>query len=113
MFEVRLPAPVDDTDLVKPNPLTLVAALDKEGRLKLNGEGMGTIGDSENLEARLKEVFAEREINGVFREDSNEIEKTIFLKVAKSNKYGDFIKLVQAVRGAGAHPIGIQIDEIN
>ena len=115
MFEVRLPAPLDETSSaeVKPNPLTLVAALDKEGRLKLNGEGMGTIGDSKNLETKLSEVFNERENNGVFREGTNEIEKTIFVKVSKSSKYRDFIKLVQAVRAAGARPIGIQIDEIN
>ena len=61
----------------------------------------------------LVQVFKDREYNGVFREGTNEIEKTVFLKVSKSSKYGDFIKLVEAVKVAGTEPIGIQIDDLN
>jgi len=61
----------------------------------------------------LTEVFKDREVRGVLREGTNEVEKTVFLKVSKSSKYGDFIKLVEAVRGAGAEPVGIQIDDLN
>ena len=115
MFDVRLPASLDQTDGAssKPNPLTLVAMLEIDGKLKLNNEDMGTISDSKKLETLLASVFKEREYNGVFREGTNEIEKTVFLEVSKSSKYGDLIKLVQAVKVTGAEPIGIQIDDIN
>jgi biopolymer transport protein ExbD len=113
-FEVKLPEPPTDkiNVMVKPNPLTLVATLDKDGKLKLNNEGMGIISDSEKFVNRLKQVFKDREYAGVFREGTNEVEKTIFLKVSESSKYGDFIKLVDAVKIAGAQPIGIQIDDV-
>jgi biopolymer transport protein ExbD len=116
MFEVKLPAnPANKTnEVVKPNPsVLLVALLEKDGKLTLNREDTGTISDTKKLENKLSEIFKQRENYGVFRVGSNEVEKTVFLKVSKSSKYGDFIKLVEAVKGAGAQPIGIQIDDLN
>jgi len=114
-FEVKLPLEPTKkaNEMVRPNPLTLVAILERDGKLMLNREDMGTISDTKKLENMLVEVFKEREYNGVFREGTNEVEKTVFLKISKSSKYGDFIKLVEAVKGAGTQPIGIQIDDIN
>lgn len=113
-FEVRLPQPTDKTtEAVRPNPLTLVVMLDKDGILMLNREDTGRISETELLKNKLDRIFKERESNGVFREETNEVEKTVFLKVSKSGKYGDFIKLVEAVKGARAEPIGIQIEEVN
>ncbi|MEP6789467.1 MAG: biopolymer transporter ExbD, partial [Acidobacteriota bacterium] len=117
MFEVRLPEPLDKTvgvssKPVRRNPLILIAMLENDGKLKLNNEDMGTITDSKKLENRLRQVFMDRENNGVFREGTNEIEKTIFLKAPKSSKYGDFIKLVEVVKLTGAQPIAIQFDDV-
>jgi biopolymer transport protein ExbD len=113
-FSVKLPAPIDKANkVVRPNPLTLVAMLETDGRLTLNNEDTGMISDRKRLENKLTEVFKDREARGVLREGTNEVEKTVFLKVSKSSKYGDFIKLVEAVRGAGAEPVGIQIDDLN
>jgi biopolymer transport protein ExbD len=112
-FEVRLPGMPDNTRSVRPNPLMLVAALDQGGKLKLNNEALGTVSDPQGLKDRLADVFKQRENNGVFREGTNEVEKTVFLKVSGSPKYGDFIKLVDAVKTAGAEPIGIQIDDVD
>ncbi|HEY0460839.1 MAG TPA: biopolymer transporter ExbD [Pyrinomonadaceae bacterium] len=113
-LEVKLPAPIDETDEpARPNPLTLAAMLKSDGTLTLNNEEMGTISAPEKLENKLVEVFKQREANGIFREGTNEVEKTVFLKVSKSSKYGDFIKLVEAVRGAGTEPVGIQFDDLN
>jgi biopolymer transport protein ExbD len=113
-FEVHLPQPPTDQDvMVRPNPLILVASLGKDGRLTLDSEDMGTLSDTDKLVDRLSEVFKERENNGVFREETNEIEKTVFIKAPRSSKYGEFIKLVDAVKLSGAHPIVIQIDDVN
>jgi len=112
-FQVKLPMPMDKAILVRPNPLVLVAAFGEDGRLRLNSEEIGTMSDHKKLDDRLREVFKERENNGVFREGTNEVEKTVYLKVPKSAKYGDFIKLVEVVKGSGAEPIGIQIDDVS
>lgn len=112
-FEVRLQERIDPGVISKPNPFTLVAAVDKDGKLLLNNEPKGTMPDASRIETTLKNIFKDREDNGIFREGTNEVEKTIHIKASKSTKYGDFIKLVEAVKAARAEPIGIQIDDVN
>lgn len=113
-FEVKLPLPMTNTnEPVRPNPLTLVAMLENDGRLMLNREDMGTISDTSSLEEKLTEVFKQRENYGVFRVGTNEVEKTVYVKVSKSVKYADFIKLVEAVTIAGAQPVGVQLNDLN
>ncbi len=112
-FEVRLQERIDASVVRRPNPLTLVATLETDGSVRLNNEDTGTVTDSKKLETLLNRVFKDRENNGVFREGTNEIEKAVFLKVSRSSKYGDFIKLVEAVKVSGAWPIGIQIDDVS
>lgn len=109
-FDVKLPSLPDKNEKLKPNPNVLIVFLDKDEKLKLNVDEMGTISSPERLSKRLFAIFKERENNGVFREGTNEVEKTVSLSVFKSGKYGDFIKLVEAVKAAGAEPIEIQLD---
>lgn len=114
-FEAKVPAePKDEQDVnVKPNPLTLVVAINKETKgITLNNENFGDVSDTENLRNKLTEIFKERENNGVFREGTNEVEKTIFLKSPKSVRYGDVVKVIDAAKAAGASPIGLQIDDL-
>lgn len=114
-FEAKVPAePKDQQDVnVKPNPLTLVVAINKETKgITLNNETFGDVSDTEKLSNKLKEIFKERENNGVFREGTNEVEKTIFLKSPKSVRYGDVVKVIDAAKAAGASPIGLQIDDL-
>ena len=111
MLGVKLPEPPKiSSEPLRPNPNTLIAMLEADGGLRLNNEESGTVSDAGRLENRLTEIFKDRESRGVFREGTNEIEKTVFLKVSKSVKYGEFIKLAEAVKGAGAEPIAVQID---
>ncbi len=114
-FEAKVPAePKDEQNVnVKPNPLTLVIAISKETKaISLNNEPFGDVSDPEKLANRLREIFKERENNGVFREGTNEVEKTIFLKSPKSVRYGDVVKVIDAAKAAGASPIGLQIDDL-
>jgi len=114
-FEAKVPAepkPEDQNVLLKPNPNTLIVFLDKEGKLKLNQDDMGNIADSSGLTNKLTEVFNIRESTGVFREGTNEIEKTVFIKSPRSVKYGEVAKVVDAVKSAGAQPVGLQVDDL-
>lgn len=114
-FEAKVPAePKDQQDVnVKPNPLTLVVAINKETKgITLNNENFGDVSDTEKLRSKLAEIFKERENNGVFREGTNEVEKTIFLKSPKSVRYGDVVKVIDAAKAAGASPIGLQVDDL-
>ncbi|MBL8181398.1 MAG: biopolymer transporter ExbD [Blastocatellia bacterium] len=114
-FEAKVPAePKDEVNVnVKPNPLTLVVAIANDGSVSLNNERLGDVTDTSKLKDRLTEVFKTREEGGVLREGTNEVEKTIFLKSPKSAKYGDVVKVIDAAKGAGASPIGLQVDDLS
>lgn len=114
-FEAKVPAePKDQQNLdVKPNPLTLVVSINRETRgLMLNNDATGTIDDPTALTARLSAIFEERAANGVYREGTNEVEKTIFIKSPTLAKYGDVVKVIDAAKMAGASPIGLQVDDL-
>ena len=114
-FEAKVPAepkPEDKLTPPRPNPLTLVIAIDKSGGMKLNTDDMGDVTDTSGLTTRLSQVFKDRESQGAFREGTNEIEKTVFVKAPRSIKYGDVVKVIDGAKMAGAEPIGLQIDDL-
>lgn len=114
-FEAKVPAePKEEQQVnVQPNPYTLVVAINKSNMgLTLNNESFGDVSDTDNLTTKLKAVFKERQDKGVLREGTNEVEKTVFIKSPRSVKYGDVVKVIDAVKTAGAQPIGLQIDDL-
>jgi biopolymer transport protein ExbD len=98
--------------MLKQNPNTLIIFVSKDGKLRVNTEDVGDISDTAPLTANLTEKFSFREKNGVLREGSNEVEKTVFVKSPKTVRYGDVVKAIDAAKMAGADPIGLQIDDL-
>ena len=103
------------------NPYTLIVTIAPDHSLSLNErEHLGAIGDTGILATRLAEVFAQREKSHAFRQninlsalpESEWVEKTVFIKAPRSIKYGDVVKVLDDVKGAGANPIGFQIDDL-
>src|SRR5580765_1701600 len=94
-FEAKVPAePKDEQQVnVKPNPLTLVVGINRDSKaVTLNNDPFGDVSDPEKLTNKLREIFKEREANGAFREGTNEVEKTLFVKAPKLVKYGEVVK---------------------
>ncbi len=114
-FEAKVPAEPKDqpTADVKPNPLTLVVAINKDTKVvTLNNEPFGDVSDTQKLSEKLREIFTDRATNGVLRDGTNEVERTLFIKSPKSVKYGEVVKVIDAVKSVGASPIGLQIDDL-
>lgn len=115
-FEAKVPAepkPEDQT-VAKPNPLTLVIGINKsDNTITLNNEPQGDLTDTSALFNKLSQTFKDRENNGVFREGTNEVEKTVFIKSPRSVRYGSVVKVIDAAKSAGAQPIGLQIDDLS
>jgi biopolymer transport protein ExbD len=115
-FQAQVPAepkPEDQQSKPKPNPLTLVVSITgPEKKIKLNQDEMGDVTDTSALANRLSQVFKDRESGGVFKEGTNEVEKTVFIKAPRLVKYGEVVKVIDAVKGSGATPIGLQIDDL-
>jgi biopolymer transport protein ExbD len=113
VLEIVLPpAPSKEADqILKPNP-TLLVVYDADGdKIKLNTEDAVSISDLTPLKTKLRDVFKDREKTGVFAEGTNEVEKSVFIRFSKLNKYGNIVKVVDALRAAGAQPIKWDIDE--
>jgi len=106
------PEPKELPDVeVKPNPLTLIVELDENGSLTLNNESKGSLNDTSLLRNSLVQIFKAREDNGVFREGTNLIETTTSMRAVGSAKFGDVVKIVDALKQAGASPVGLLIDD--
>lgn len=115
-FEAKVPSEPKDVvqQQAKPNPLTLVIAINRDTKaITLNNEPFGDVTDPTKLQDKLRATFAEREKNGVIRDGTNEVEKTIFIKAPKSVRYGDVVKVIDAAKSVGASPIGLQIDDLS
>lgn len=115
-FEAKVPAepkPEEKDAIVKPNPLTLVIAINNTDKsVTLNNEKFGDVTNTEDLTNKLNQVFTDRTNNGTFREGTNEVEKTVFVKAPRSAKYGEVVRVIDAAKTAGAQPIGLQIDDL-
>ena len=105
----------------KPNPLALIVTIDKDWQVYLNREeNLGSSDDSAKLTARLNGIFEERITKRIYKENlqnlngsaESRIEKTVFIKAPRSIEYGTVVKVIDSVKGAGAEPIGLQIDDL-
>lgn len=123
-FKTRVPAEErQHPPNIQPNIKTLAVIIDKDLSLTLNNEtGLGTVGDSALLVARLKQVFDERIANGDVSDSfadapdrpvKDRIERTVFIKAPRSLDYGSVARVVDAVKLAGAFPISLQIDRLD
>ena len=121
-FKAMIPEPPTDIP-APPNPLTLVVTIDKDLRLKLNGlsEDLGSVDETSRLGDALVRLFQKRRDAGTYRGDvvslmdlplEERVVKTVFIKAPRSIKYGAVARVIDGVKGAGAQPIGLQIDDL-
>ncbi|HET7285998.1 MAG TPA: biopolymer transporter ExbD [Pyrinomonadaceae bacterium] len=121
-FETKLPTPPQNTGNVDPNPLTLVVSIQPDRTLMLNAlTDMGTVDDMTPLSSKLRDVFRERRENHVYRADMisrfdlserERIEKTVFIKAPRNIPYGEVTRVIDGLKGIGAAPIGLQLDDL-
>jgi biopolymer transport protein ExbD len=85
-------APVPPSDLLMVDVKMSGAGLDQQ--VELNTKPMDLI----TLGTTLKDLLEQRP------------DKTVFIKAPKKKAYGDIVTVIDVVKGAGAVPIGLQID---
>ena len=96
----------DCSPVPRPDPLILVASLDKNKKLHLNMEDYD-LENTSSFEKTLSQILKEREMNPVFDQEGTQIENRIFIKIDASVEYGDLVKIIDALNRAGADPIYI------
>ncbi|HSK73042.1 MAG TPA: biopolymer transporter ExbD [Pyrinomonadaceae bacterium] len=110
-FKTKIPQ--EPTQKGDPNPLTLIVSINSDKTLRLNTDNnLGTVSQPQKLIEHLSTKIRERTENGVFDESGKEIVKTVFIKAPRILPYGEVVKVVDAVKIAGAEPISLQIDDL-
>lgn len=123
-FRAEIPTqrdPNEDVSQLKPNPLTLVVSISTDLQIKLNQESMGSVNDPSPLAAKLQQTFQQRKEQRAYKvgmetatniSEDLRIEKTVFVKAPRALKYGEVVKVIDAIKGAGANPVGLQVDDL-
>lgn len=107
----------------EPHPHTLIVTLNSDATIKFNTEdNVASADDPQKLIERLTDVFRQRSENRVYAPDlefrndltdEQKIQKTVFIKAPRATDYGTVVKVIDAVKIAGASPISLQIDDLN
>jgi biopolymer transport protein ExbD len=99
----------------------LVVSIASDLSIKLNQDNMGSVNDTAPLAQRLAGVFQQRKDQRAYKvgmetaanvTEEDRIEKTVFVKAPRALKYGDVVKVIDAIKGAGANPVGLQVDDL-
>jgi biopolymer transport protein ExbD len=122
-FKAQLPAQRDPDPRLRAHDRTLVVTIEPDRSLRLNAlTDMGSVDDPSKLSSRLSSLFAERTANRAYRDDmisrfdvpeADRIERTVFIKAPRFLAYGEVTKVIDALKGAGANPVGLQLDNLN
>jgi biopolymer transport protein ExbD len=123
-FKADIPTQRDPNEQIqnlKPNPLTLVVSITPDLQVKLNQDAMGSVNDTTTLAAKLQQTFQQRKEQHAYKvgmetatnvSEDQRIEKTVFVKAPRALHYGDVVKVIDAIKGAGANPVGLQVDDL-
>jgi biopolymer transport protein ExbD len=100
-FETKIPEKPPDTvdPNIQPDPSLLVVTVSKDRKIELNTQPLSP----EELGTRLKEELDKRPAD----------RRTLFIKAPKEINYGFVVNIIDIVKGAGAQPIGLQIDYLD
>lgn len=125
-FKVQIPEPLTrqpDQPPPAPDLLNLVVSIKEDGTLELNKTGnVGTVNETGKLSAELARIFHARLENHAYRwemvsrpdlPEEARIQKTVFIKAPRSIAYGDVVKVLDGIKGAGAEPVGLQVDGLD
>ncbi len=123
-FKALVPQPPGRAG-VHVSPLTLTVSVEQDLSVKLimgaDVVAEGTVGEAGGVAARLASEWRERKLGGVWKSElaartdlppDERIERTVFVRAPRSVRYGEVARVIDGIKGAGAHPIGLQIDEL-
>jgi biopolymer transport protein ExbD len=120
-FDAKVPSEPDKDQIIDANINMLVVTINRDLSLKLNGlSDLGTTSDPSKLSAKLVSVFQERKTNRVYDtslsanlSEDERVLRTVFIKAPRSVHYGEIAKVIDSLKGAGASPVGLQIDDLD
>ena len=104
---------------------TITVAVERDLSMKLlMGKTVvaeGSVRDAGEVAARLASEWRERKLRGEWKAElaarsdlapDDRVERTVFVRAPRSIRYGEVARVIDAVKGAGAQPVGLQTDEL-
>src|ERR671927_1615076 len=115
--------PEDERALMSDKTLVVSVEPDLSLRLLMGKEVVaeGTVGEAGGVAARLASEWRERKLNGIWKAElsartdlapDDRVERTFFVRAPRSLAYGEVARVIDAVKGAGAQPVGLQTDKL-
>ncbi len=110
--------PARPAQVVSSGPL--VVEVSAKGGIKLDGRPAGTLRDTAPLTAALKRVFESREralareprtVKRVKLPHDGLLDRSVNVKAPASLNYGLVVKVIDAVKAAGASPVGLVLND--
>ena len=109
----------------KQSPRTLIVTINKDLKVELlrgGGKiGEASVNDPGPVAKILADEFKARKDQGIWKEGlesradlppDERIEKTVFVKAPTTFKYGEVVKVIDSIKGAGASPVGLQTEAL-
>jgi biopolymer transport protein ExbD len=123
-FKTYVPKPPEN-DRAMISHKTLIVSVEKDFSMKLlMGKEVvaeGSVAEAGAVAVRLAAEWRERKLKGEWRAElatrsdlapDDRIERTVFVRAPRSVRYGEVARVIDTVKGAGAHPVGLQTDEL-
>jgi biopolymer transport protein TolR len=123
-FKALVPSPPEDL-IERQSPRTLVVSVEGAGTLRLlrgaTTVAEGSVEEPGEVASRLAREWRERIAAGDWKEGfdarpdlapDRRIERTVFVRAPGSLRYGEVARVIDAIKGAGADPVGLQTDEL-
>ena len=113
-FKAKVPSePQPINPNVTNNPDALVVSVGNDMSLSVNErKNLGTPDEPELLTRELTSIFRERAEKFDVDEQGNVV-KVVFVKAPRNVAYGSVVKVIDAVKLAGAEPLSLQIDRLD
>jgi biopolymer transport protein ExbD len=123
-FLAKVPAEPDlNMKDIDPDPNALVVTVKMDRTLMLNRiDNVGSVSDTSKLSMMLVDLFQQRKQSHDYRYELRDrtdlpedvrVQKTVFIKAPRAIPYADVMRVLDAIKGAGASPVGLQIDDLN
>lgn len=98
-LETKVPEKPVNQENSTVTPSLLVLTLDKNQQLTLNGQPI----NKEDLAASMKDILSPRPLD----------QRTLFVRAPRELSYAAVVNIIDIVKGAGAFPIGMQVDYLD
>jgi biopolymer transport protein TolR len=123
-FKAWAPSPPEnDRAMISADTLVIAVAPDLSLKLIMGKDVIaeGTVGEASAVAARLASEWRERKMSARWKSGmaarsdlppDERVERTVFVRAPRSVHYGEVARVIDAIKGAGAQPVGLQTEQL-